>query len=108
MSSKSEYPSKYGTPLLITRENVIRPSKRLVTAAQWLGEFMCERRADRQKKSLHLQFWKTKPWDTIYRLQVIAANRLLKRLPTDTGMKAIMRFLRSPKGKTVYSLMGPF
>lgn len=95
-SEKHPYPSRYGR-------------SRWITAAQYLAELLCERRARQEKKSLPLQFWKVPPWDGVFRQQAAAANRLIRRLDpqrTGAGEKAIARFLRSDRGKGVYSLAG--
>ena len=90
------YPSKYDPD-------------RWVTASQHLAEVLCERRARAEGRTLPFWFW-TKPyWADVYRRQVVAANRLIKRLDPDntgTGAAAILAFLRSEQGKTCYSLMG--
>lgn len=93
-TKSSTYPSKFGVG-------------RFVTAAQWLAELMCERRARQEGTGLPLQFWKTKPWDAVFRQQVAAAHRLLAQLDpgkTGLGAKALSIFLRSEAGKDVYSL----
>jgi hypothetical protein len=78
-----------------------------VTASQFLAEMMCERQARAMKRTLPLQFWKVKPWGDVYRQQVVAANRLLRLLDPDktgTGPAAVLQFLKSERGKKVYSL----
>lgn len=98
-SPKSRYPSKYGL------------KEHPITAAEWLAQLMCERRASREKRVLSFRFWKRPPWNDIYRQQAVAANRLLSHLDphdTGTGMKAVLRFLRSPKGRFLYSLAPAF
>lgn len=95
-SPVSKYLSKFGL-------------SRWVTAAQYLAEVMCERRAKAEKKALPLQFWKTPPWDAVYRQQVAAVSRLFSRLDpkgAGTAATAVSRFLRSQRGKTAYSMAG--
>ena len=80
-----------------------------MTAAQYLAEIMCDRRAREMKKTLPPQFWKVKPWDATFRQQAAAANRLFRLLDPDkagTGPAAVSRFLKSERGKKVYSLAG--
>ncbi len=121
-SDLSRYPSKYG-------------SSRWVTAMQYLAELMCERQARRQKRVLGFGFWKSPEWAKVYAGQLAAIDRLLDHLDpkvevlvepppltptgrptkkkpkwvgvrTGAGVRAISRFLRSPRGKDVYSLAG--
>lgn len=86
-----------------------RGDSRWVTATQYLAELMCIRRAKADKKELPHLFFKTKPWDAIYRFQVASANRIVKLLDpekTGSGAKALSRFLKSERGKNAYSLAG--
>jgi hypothetical protein len=95
-SAASKYPSKYG-------------KSRWVTAAQWLAELMCERRARAERKTLPPEFWKDGFWGAVYRQQVAAANRLMRRFDQDgsgTGAAAVSAFLRGERGRTCYSLAG--
>lgn len=95
-SQASSYPSRYG-------------KSRFVTAAQFLAEVMCERRARAEKKTLPPEFWKDAHWKKVYLQQVTAANRLIKRFDQQgkgTGAAAISAFLRSERGKACYSLLG--
>lgn len=95
------YKSKYGGEV---------GQDRWVTAAQFLGEVMCERRARVEHKTLGHQFWAKDPyWAGIIRQQIAAANRLMKRLDpegTGTGAEALSIFLKSEKGRECYSLVG--
>lgn len=95
-TAASKYPSRYG-------------KSRWVTAAQYLAEVMCERRARAEKKTLPPEFWKDEHWGNLYRQQVAAASRLIKRLDpegTGSGAAAVSAFLKTERGKTCYSLMG--
>jgi hypothetical protein len=95
-SDASPYLSRYGV-------------SRWVTAAQFICEVLCERRAKAERKKLPLQFWKDKAWGNEYSRQLVAVNALLKRLDpakSGTGARAISAFLRSQRGRDVYSLGG--
>lgn len=94
-SDKFPYPSKYGV-------------SRWVSAAQFLAEIMCERRARQEKRVLPVSFWnKDEFWKSYFVQQVTAANRLMNRLDPEkkgTGAKALSLFLRGDRGKTCTSL----
>lgn len=49
-----------------------------VTAAQWVAERLCERKAAQEKRRLARQFWKEPEWEAYFRQQVSAVQRLLK------------------------------
>lgn len=72
----------------------------LVTSAQYLTEFICERIAKKEKKVLKWKFWNDPEWNQVFRRQITAANQLLKQ----TDAIRIMSFLRSKKGQNIYSL----
>lgn len=71
-----------------------------VTPAQYLAESMCFRIARKDKRTLPLRFWKTEAWERPFLLQLRHANGLLKLYSAE----AIIRALRTPEGKKVYSL----
>lgn len=89
-TEKSKYPSRYSP-------------NGFVTAAQWVVEFVCEKKAKREKKDLPIQFWKIPEWQTFYRSQVNTANSLIKK----HGEKAVIAALRNPKTAWMYSLRAP-
>lgn len=73
---------------------------KLVTAAQYITELICEKKA---KCDLPQQFWKHPKWEKFYRQQIVAANGLLKKYQA----KAIILALKSDKTYSVYSLRHP-
>lgn len=74
-----------------------------VSAAQYITELICERKAVKDKQDLHYRFWVNKQWATFYRNQIASAHKLLKEFPD----KAIIRALNSEQGKRIYSLRAP-
>jgi len=74
-----------------------------VSAAQYITELVCERKAARDKKDLHYRFWVSPEWEKYFRSQIGSANKLLKTYPD----KAIVNALLTVKGKTIYSLRAP-
>jgi hypothetical protein len=74
-----------------------------VSAAQYITELICERKALKDKKDLHYRFWVNKEWAAFYRNQIASAHKLLKNFPD----KAIIRAINSEHGKKIYSLRAP-
>lgn len=74
-----------------------------VSAAQYITEIICERKAVIDKSDLHYRFWTQKKWAVFYRNQIGSAYKLLKQYPA----KAIVRALQSNKGQKIYSLRAP-
>jgi hypothetical protein len=89
MSSK-KYPSKYS-------------NGKDVSAAQYITELICEKKAKINKKDLHYKFWLNKEWAVFYRNQIGSANKLLKKY-SDT---AIIRGLNNSGADKIYSLRAP-
>lgn len=85
------YPSKYS-------------NGKQVTAAQYITEIICERKAKNSKKDLHYRFWTNKLWEKFYKDQIASAHKLLKKY-SDT---AIIRALNSDQAQKIYSLRAPF
>ena len=87
-SDKCRWPSRFGGGFLAD--------------AQYLAENMCDRKARKQGTTLGFKFWdKSNPvWQREFLLQARHATSLLKLY----SVEAIVRALRAPKGKTVYSL----
>jgi hypothetical protein len=88
MSTK--YPSKYS-------------NGKLVSAAQYITEVICEKKAKLNKEDLHAKFWLTKKWAAYYRNQIATANKMVKTYDP----KAVVRALNNPKAAKIYSLRAP-
>lgn len=91
MSISKKYPSKYS-------------NGKQVSAAQYITEIICEKKAKLDKKDLHFKFWINNEWSRFYKDQIASANRLLKKY-SDT---AIVRALNNQKAQKIYSLRAPF
>lgn len=72
-----------------------------ISAGQYLAEILCERQAG---GSLPLRFWDEKTWKRKFLLQVRLAARLLQTY----SITAILRALRTARGKQATSLGSPF
>lgn len=83
---KAVYPSKY-------TDKKIGPS-------QYLADEIMERIAKKEGKTLPYKYWSLDQWKKIYLHQVTAAGKLLQ----ECDPVAIMAFLRSVKGRKIYSL----
>lgn len=76
---------------------------KLVSAAQYITEIICERKAAKDKQDLHYRFWISKEWSKFFRNQIGSANKLLKQYSD----KAIVAALLSSDGQKIYSLRAP-
>lgn len=74
-----------------------------VSAAQYITELICEKRAQQQKKDLHYRFWLNKEWSNYYKNQIGSANKLLCKYSSE----AIVAALKNNKAKNIYSLRAP-
>lgn len=90
MSNSNKYISKYS-------------NDKTVSAAQYITELICERKALKDKKDLHYRFWLSKEWAAFFRNQIGSAHKLLKKYPD----KAIINALLTNQGKKIYSLRAP-
>ena len=90
MEQQNKYISKYS-------------NDKLVSAAQYITELICERKAVKDKKDLHYRFWLSPEWEKYFKNQIGSANKLLKTYAD----KAIVNALLTSKGKTIYSLRAP-
>jgi hypothetical protein len=88
--SVKKYPSKYS-------------NGKEVSAAQYITEIICEKKAKIDKKDLHHRFWLNKEWSAFYRNQISSAHKLLQKY-SDT---AIVRGLNNPQAAKIYSLRAP-
>lgn len=86
-----KYPSKYS-------------NGKEVTAAQYITEMICEKKAKATKKDLHYRFWTHPEWEKYYKDQIATAHKLLKKY-SDI---AIIRGLNSQGAEKIYSLRAPF
>lgn len=90
-TDKSRYQSRYS------------PQK-YVTAAQYIIELICEKKARIDKVDLPIQFWKQPEWQTFFKSQLRKCHSLLKKYHE----KAIIRALQDSKLYSVYSLHAPW
>jgi hypothetical protein len=88
--SKQKYPSKYS-------------NGKDVSAAQYITEMICEKKAKREGKDLHYRFWINKEWSAFYRNQIASANKLVKQYKEI----AIIKALNNVKAEKIYSLRAP-
>lgn len=85
-----KYPSRYS-------------NGKLVAAAQYITEIICEKKAYLDKEDLHYRFWTLPRWEKFYRNQISSAHKLIKKY----GEKAVIRALNNPKASKIYSLRAP-
>lgn len=71
-----------------------------ISDGQYLAEGMCVRVALSKGKTLPLRFWEHADWKNFFLMQLRFANALLKEFAAE----AIINALRSPEGKTAFSL----
>lgn len=88
--SNQKYPSKYS-------------NGKSVSAAQYITEIICEKKAKREGKDLHYRFWINKEWAAFYRNQIASANKLVKQYKE----LAIIKALNNIKAEKIYSLRAP-
>lgn len=74
-----------------------------VSAAQYITEIICEKKAKLDKKDLHYRFWLSKEWSAYYRNQIATANKLVKQY----NPIAIVKALKDEKTQKIYSLRAP-
>jgi hypothetical protein len=75
-----------------------------VSAAQYIVELICEKKAKLEKKDLHYRFWLTKEWEKYYKNQIATAHKLVKKYDPI----AIVKALQDEKTSKTYSLRAPF
>ncbi len=85
-----KYPSKYS-------------NGKTVSAAQYITEIICEKRAKFLKKDIGYKFWTNKEWAAFYRNQISSANQLVKKYDE----VAVIKALNNPKTSKIYSLRAP-
>jgi hypothetical protein len=74
-----------------------------VTPAQFITEMICEKKAQYNHEDLHFRFWTTKKWSVFFRNQIATANQLVQEFDPI----AIVKALKNPKAKFLYSLRAP-
>lgn len=90
MTSKRKYPSKYS-------------NGKDVSAAQYITEIICEKKAKQDNKDLHYRFWLKTEWANFYKNQISSAYKLLKKY----NELAVIKGLNNPKSSKIYSLRAP-
>jgi hypothetical protein len=90
MIMTKKYPSKYS-------------NGKLVSAAQYITEIICEKKAKLTGQDLHYRFWANKTWSSYYRNQIGSANKLLDKY----SETAIVRALNTDAASKIYSLRAP-
>ena len=80
------------------------PEENWLTPAQYLAENMVARQAKKDGTDLPIKFWEIERWKRIFLLQVRHATSLLKLY----DINAIIKALRSKRGKNIYSLGAKF
>lgn len=89
-SDKSRFASRYGGGW--------------VTQVQYLAEAMCGRMAAKDRQSLPMKFWGDKKWKKPFLTQMHFARKALNKF----SIHAIMRAMRTDRGRQAYSLGAPF
>ena len=74
--SKSTYPSRYS------------PNKE-ITAAQYILDLVCERKAKSQNKELPIHFWNLPEWQKFFKMQLRRVHALLKKYDASAIIAAI-------------------
>lgn len=90
-TEKSKYPSRYSPD-------------GWVSAPQYITEFVCEKKAQKENKELPIKFWEISEWRKYFRYQITIANSLLKDFPEE----AIIAALKDRRCWKTYSLRSPF
>ena len=80
------------------------PDENLVTAAQYITEIICEKKAQSEGRGLPYKFWQHEEWGKYYREQIPAANKLLAKYDE----KDIIAALRDKRTDKIYSLRNQY
>jgi len=88
--SKNTYPSRYS-------------NGKTVSAAQYITELICEKKAKYSKLDLHYRFWLSPEWEKYYKNQIGTAHQMLKKF----NPKAIIKALNDTRSDRIYSLRAP-
>lgn len=89
-TDKSKYLSRYAPETYVSQ-------------AQYIVEYICEKKARQNGKDLPIRFWKLPEWAAYFRSQINTAHALLKKYEE----KAIIKALQHPKAFRIYSLRAP-
>lgn len=80
----------------------------MVTGAQYIAEIMCERQfwidPSNKGKDPKYKFWAEEHWAKQFKLQCVHMSRLAKLGITPPAISIV---LKSPRGRTIYSLGNP-
>jgi hypothetical protein len=74
-----------------------------ISAAQYITEFICYRKAQSENRDLSIKFWESDYWAKYFKNQIPTANKLLKKYDAE----AIIKALKHWKAKNIYSLRAP-
>lgn len=74
-----------------------------VTAAQYIAELVCHKKAKANKTNLPIQFWKLDGWKEYFLYQLRLANQILKYY----NEKAVIRALEDKRSYNTFSLKSP-
>lgn len=75
-----------------------------VTAAQYIIELVCERKAQNEERDLPVKFWNLSEWEAYFKKQLRRCHALLKKYDE----KAIIRALKDQRASRIYSLHAPW
>jgi hypothetical protein len=89
-TEKSRYHSRY--------------SQGFVTAAQYIIELICEKKARTENKDLPIFFWRLPEWEKFFVFQTRPANSLLKKYSADSIIKSLL----DKRTWKTYSLYAPW
>lgn len=89
-TNNSKYPSIYS-------------KNKYVTSAQFITELLCQRHAYYENNDLPKQFWELPRWKAEFVKKVTHVNRLLEKYSAEVIIKA----LRDPQGRRLYSATSP-
>lgn len=90
-TEKSKYPSRYSP-------------QGWVSAAQYITEVICEKKAQKDKTDLPIKFWEIEEWKSYYRYQITLANKLVKEF----GEESVVAALKDSRCWGTYSLRSKF
>jgi len=94
-TDKSRYPSRYA------------PDK-YVTAAQYITELVCERRAKMDKDELPTHFWNLPEWRQFFLAQIKVAHQLLEKYHAQAIIQALRDDKRLARTFSLKGLLAPW